>query len=206
VSVDIDSITRDLEKDLDLSRFGVVPLHELSVKMIQDDAEIREFLEVCVKQLGTSPETAIEVGVWKGGTHIVFRRLFKKVISIEEKDVTALTVARTIVEPERSVMVLRDSASPETRAVLDNHLAGRKVDMLFIDGDHSKDGVTSDWLLYHAFVRRGGIVAFHDTAGSWKGVSEFISELREGRWTEEPLRLIDIDSGARMGISYYVVR
>lgn len=35
-------------------------------------------------------------------------------------------------------------------------------DFMFIDGDHSLDGVTLDWDMYSDVVRKGGIVAFHD--------------------------------------------
>ena len=34
--------------------------------------------------------------------------------------------------------------------------------MLFIDGDHSYEGVEHDFLTYGPLVRRDGIIAFHD--------------------------------------------
>lgn len=37
------------------------------------------------------------------------------------------------------------------------------IDLLFIDGDHLEDGVRLDWELWHAHVRPGGRVAFHDS-------------------------------------------
>lgn len=41
-------------------------------------------------------------------------------------------------------------------------LAGNKLDMLFIDGDHSEDGVTQDFEMYSTLVKPGGVVGFHD--------------------------------------------
>lgn len=41
-------------------------------------------------------------------------------------------------------------------------LGGRKVDFLFIDGDHTEEGVTKDFFLYKEFVKEGGWIAFHD--------------------------------------------
>jgi len=41
-------------------------------------------------------------------------------------------------------------------------LNSRKLDLLFIDGDHSYKGVRGDFLNYRHFVREGGIIAFHD--------------------------------------------
>ena len=36
------------------------------------------------------------------------------------------------------------------------------IDFLFVDGDHTEDGVTRDWSDWHRFLRSGGRVAFHD--------------------------------------------
>ena len=40
--------------------------------------------------------------------------------------------------------------------------AGSLIDVLFIDGDHSYDGVRQDYEMYRSLVRPGGIIAFHD--------------------------------------------
>jgi len=36
------------------------------------------------------------------------------------------------------------------------------VDLVFIDGDHSEEGVAADWEAWHSFVVPGGAVVFHD--------------------------------------------
>lgn len=41
-------------------------------------------------------------------------------------------------------------------------LGGNKLDMLFIDGDHSELGVTQDFEMYSALVKTGGVIGFHD--------------------------------------------
>jgi len=49
------------------------------------------------------------------------------------------------------------------------------LNFLFIDGDHSYEGVKKDWNLYKQFLKKGSIVAFHDI--SWaKGVTQLIEE------------------------------
>jgi predicted O-methyltransferase YrrM len=50
------------------------------------------------------------------------------------------------------------------------------LDLLFIDGDHSYDGVKSDWEAYKQLLRPGSIVVFHD----WG-------------WAEGVRRVIDAD-------------
>ncbi len=58
-------------------------------------------------------------------------------------------------------------------------LDGRAIDFLFIDGDHSCDGVWQDFKMYSSLVAPGGLIAFHDICQSpaeWtKGVAQFLS-------------------------------
>jgi predicted O-methyltransferase YrrM len=67
----------------------------------------------------------------------------------------------------------------------------RKIDILFIDGDHSYEGVKKDWELFSPHVSEFGIVVFHDTtwdlirdgSSPYKrddmGVPKFVEELRK---------------------------
>jgi predicted O-methyltransferase YrrM len=63
----------------------------------------------------------------------------------------------------------------------------RQIDLLFIDGDHSYDGVRRDWTLFVPHVKPFGIVVFHDTIWGLTpdlggrpdmGVPRFVDELR----------------------------
>ena len=61
-------------------------------------------------------------------------------------------------------VVTGDSHEQHTWQAVDDILnRGREqLDFLFIDGDHSYEGVKLDWHDYRKFVRPGGLVAFHD--------------------------------------------
>jgi hypothetical protein len=71
-----------------------------------------------------------------------------------------------------------------------------KIDVLFIDGDHSYEGVKSDFELYSTILSEKGIIMLHDTDGEYEetlivsedakndhyrfdGPSKFIKELQE---------------------------
>ena len=64
----------------------------------------------------------------------------------------------------------------------------RPIDLLFIDGDHSYDGVRRDWDLFVPHMAEFGVVVFHDTIWDarpdprWHrpdmGVPRFVEELR----------------------------
>ena len=64
----------------------------------------------------------------------------------------------------------------------------RPIDLLFIDGDHSHEGVRRDWEAFVRFVAPFGLVVFHDTLWDLRpdpkyarpdmGVPRFVEELR----------------------------
>ncbi len=45
-------------------------------------------------------------------------------------------------------------------------LGDELLDFLFIDGDHSRAGVTQDWNDYRPLVRPSGLIALHDIRDS----------------------------------------
>ena len=51
----------------------------------------------------------------------------------------------------------------------------RPIRLLFIDGDHSYEGVRRDYVDWESFVVPGGLVCFHDVGG-WDGVTRFYTE------------------------------
>ena len=60
----------------------------------------------------------------------------------------------------------------------------RPISLLWIDGDHSYEGVRRDYLLWGGYVANGGVIAFHDTFTT-PGPARFVSEFIVGskRWT-----------------------
>ena len=66
---------------------------------------------------------------------------------------------------------------------MESILAGRKFDVLFIDGDHTYEGVKADFENYSKFARPGGLIAFHDIVPhppeTKCEVSKFWSEIKD---------------------------
>lgn len=68
------------------------------------------------------------------------------------------------INPNCSPDILGDSHKPQTMQELHRVLCGRKIDLLFIDGNHSYDNVKQDYELYGPLTEH--IVAFHDISAS----------------------------------------
>ena len=90
---------------------------------------------------------------------------------------------------QRIALLRRDSHDLETVRLVRRLLAGRPVDLLFIDGDHTYEGVRRDYASYSPLVRPGGLVAIHDIVpGNHEdvgGVPRFWQELKETADVEE---------------------
>jgi predicted O-methyltransferase YrrM len=54
------------------------------------------------------------------------------------------------------------------------------VDIVFIDGDHSPEGVLDDWNAWHLHVRPGGAMAFHDAKEPDSGPTGVVDDLFRG--------------------------
>lgn len=93
-----------------------------------------------------------------------------------------------------------DSHDPATLDAVRGRLDG-PLDFAFIDGDHSYDGVRSDFELWSPLVRPGGLVAFHDTIRNgdrWEpGVEQFTRELR---WSHTTAEFFDPDGVGIMAV------
>jgi predicted O-methyltransferase YrrM len=64
----------------------------------------------------------------------------------------------------------------------------KPLDYLFIDGDHTYDGVKQDFEMYSPMVRPGGIIVFHDIVehpSSTCKVDKFWAEVKQGRKHKE---------------------
>lgn len=87
-----------------------------------------------------------------------------------------------------------DSTFEEVQGILD----GKMLDVLFIDGDHTYQGVLDDFALYSPLVREGGIIAFHDILEHPNHPNVHVKEF----WDE--LKQQNIDNGFNYKIDEFV--
>jgi len=131
-----------------------------------------EITELCWLVQELKPTTVAEIGTFKGGTMFLFIQVGNPKLTISV-DLPAgafgggypfwMIPLFKRLSKKGSIKLLRaDSHSDETVNKFQTLLNGNKVDFLFIDGDHTYEGVKQDFLKYSSFVRKGGMVAFHD--------------------------------------------
>ena len=136
----------------------------MRVKTLQIPAEITR-LARAVQQL--EPKTILEIGAASGGTSLIWSYLAaERVITCDLIDMTHQSPLFTRFPPPgsncRVTLLSGNSHSPDFRARVARELDGTQVDFLFIDGDHTLQGVTADYNDYREFVRPGGLIGFHD--------------------------------------------
>lgn len=120
------------------------------------------------------PQSVLEIGTAKGGTFYIWSRYLNSVNSIISLDLPGGRFGGGY--DEQKMNIFREfNTSIDMEFVRDNShhkdtfeevasRAGEGVDFLFIDGDHTYEGVKQDFEMYSQLVNDGGIIALHDIA------------------------------------------
>jgi cephalosporin hydroxylase len=146
------------------------------IGMAQERAEIEKLAEFLQDHNLTN---AIEIGTKQGGVfHILNQIIAGKVISVDLVGGDFGGWATKFHPYLGDVHRKRDeyftdkfpyahfiNGNSHDQSIIDEvtkHLDGVMVDFLFIDGDHTYEGVKQDYENYKQFVNVGGYIAFHD--------------------------------------------
>jgi predicted O-methyltransferase YrrM len=123
------------------------------------------------------PRAVLEIGTQAGGTLYCWCKLADPAARIVSVDLPGGEYGGGYT-PERAEemrllfpsngqalhLIQADSHSPDTLAQV-RSLVG-SLDFLFIDGDHTYEGVKRDFEMYAPLVRPGGVIALHDICES----------------------------------------
>jgi predicted O-methyltransferase YrrM len=181
---------------------------------VQIKQEIGMLLSVLTKQ---TIHTMLEIGTAQGGTLFLFSRIIDSdatMISLdlpggkfgggyEEFKIPFFT--NFAQKAQRIFLVRANSHSPSTLSTIKSILKGQKLDFLFIDGDHTYEGVKEDFHMYGPLVRKCGLIAFHDIC---KGPPEVEGEVnkfwKELKCTYKHQEIINVpfQKGYGIGVLY----
>jgi cephalosporin hydroxylase len=160
----MDRKSKSLEDSLEL----VWNSHDF--RPIQIRSEISRLLDLVQSR---SPKTVVEIGSAGGGTAFLFSRAAAVgstliAIDLEFSDARMEAVEGFSLHGQRIVCLRMDSQRQESADRVHELLEGETIDFLFIDGDHSYDGVAADFRFYSPLVTRGGLIAFHDIVPDYR--------------------------------------
>ena len=161
----------------------------VSLKPLQVKSEITD---LCKFVHESNPKKMVEIGSASGGTLFLFSHVANpdKIISI---DLPAgsfgggypfwkIPLFRSLAKKNVIQLISSNSHQKETLEKVKTLLKDSEIDFLFIDGDHTYQGVKQDFQMYSPLVRKGGIVAFHDIVkhdpSSGCEVEKFWSEIK----------------------------
>ena len=68
--------------------------------------------------------------------------------------------------PGECYFISGNSQDPLNLVKVEQYLKDKKLDFLFIDGDHTEEGVTRDFFLYKHLVKENGWIGFNDIKNS----------------------------------------
>jgi predicted O-methyltransferase YrrM len=187
---------------------------QAEIGIVQKREEIQWLFELV---RAARPRIVLEIGLDLGGTFFLWSRAAAPdahLLAIDARPPGLLGVWSAFPLVRRgfavgsqrvSLLMGRDSHSESTFRRVATLLGGRSVEFLFIDGDHSRDGVWQDFNMYSALVAPGGLIAFHDISpnpAEWThGVARFWQEFTAEHETKE--RVVSGEPGFGIGV-YWV--
>ena len=185
--------------------------NEYSITPIQVRSEIHILLEILAKY---KPKTLLEIGTANGGTLFLFSKVADPEALILSIDMPngpfggefypdwKIPLYESFATNKQKIHLIRaDSHDTVTLEKVLRSLGQRRLDFLFIDGDHTYDGVRRDFEMYSSLVADGGIIAFHDINPGPEeevgGVPEFWNEIKS---KYPSLEILDNDGAESYGI------
>jgi predicted O-methyltransferase YrrM len=141
------------------------------IRPSQVRSEITSFANL-VKKL--KPKAVLEIGTAKGGTLFLLSRLADPEAIVVSVDLPGgrygggyprwkIPLYKGFgLNRQRIHLVRADSHALQTLERVKTIFGNTSVDLLFIDADHTYEGVKRDYELYLPLVKEGGVVAFHD--------------------------------------------
>lgn len=127
----------------------------------QISQEIKSLLNLLQEK---RPKSILEIGTDKGGTLYLFSKVADPGAILASVDIK-LNNGALIASFARHKQVIKllegDSTHPSTLKTLRTWFPNG-IDFLFIDGDHTYEGVKQDFQSYAPWVNPGGLIAFHD--------------------------------------------
>ena len=151
-----------------------------------------EILQLLMLLKTKQPSALLEIGTANGGTLFLFTHVASDNAQIISVDLPGgihgggypfwkIPLYKSFPMRGQTMSLVRANSHHEnTLETVRDLLRRERVDFLFIDGDHTYEGVTRDFQMYRQIVKPGGIIAFHDIVPHRKEMRTEVDKL----WSE----------------------
>lgn len=156
-----------------------------SLNLQQERRSITSFAKEIAK---SNPKTILEIGSAEGGSFYLWNRYIDTVDKAISLDISYPGKKKrffTNFSESEIHCVEGDSNQKRTIKKVREILKEDKIDFLYIDGDHSYNGVKKDFEKYSQLVSENGLIGLHDISHPGTGVPDYWSELKEKYSTAE---------------------
>jgi predicted O-methyltransferase YrrM len=165
-------------------RFGILPL--------QVKEELIDFLKIFIMQ---HPKIIFECGTASGGNLFLLTRFSDEDSIIISVDLPGgkfgggypswkIPFYKSFASYNQKIILIRDDSHKiSTLESLKEVLNNRKIDVAYIDGDHTYSGVKRDFEMYKDLIKPEGLIVFHDIVphkNKSVGVPKFWQEIHKG--------------------------
>jgi len=175
---------------------------DLTIKPFQIKNEIATLLKILKLK---KSKTVLEIGTANGGTLFLFSKVCPPDTTLISIDLpegpfggdffpdSKIPFYKSFATQQQKIHIIRaDSHNSETLDEIKVLLNGKKIDFLFIDGNHRYESVKKDFELYGEFLSDDGIIALHDiSSGPEKNVGEVPKFWKEIKSKHESLEILD---------------
>jgi predicted O-methyltransferase YrrM len=161
------------------------------IKPLQVRSEIMQLINIIKSK---PPKYVLEIGTSNGGTLFLLSRIATVDACIISIDLPLGAYGggypawkrpfyKSFAQKDQTIRLVRaDSHEPATKGKVATILQRNKIDLLFIDGDHTYEGVKQDFEMYEPFVKKGGMIVLHDIVPHRQehgcGVDRYWNEIR----------------------------
>lgn len=156
-----------------------------------------------------NPNKVVETGVYKAGSTIAIAQALKdngrenpKMFSFDMWEFGTKDEAIKNIEKAglRDLIELTDGETKDTLSEKMKEIG--EIELAFIDGLHSYDGVKYDFDCIYPFLKTNGVIILHDTVNC-KGVIKFMNELQQKYGTITNLVSFDRPDVQNRGIALF---
>lgn len=135
----------------------------------------------------TSNMTMVEIGCYQGESTQIWCENFKKVFAIDpwvsgkgydENDYASKEMKNAVETTFDSLLKKYDNLEKIKNFSYEvfGQFEDESLDFVYIDGEHTYDGVNKDIELYLPKIKKGGYIAGHDYKPKWQGVMGAVND------------------------------